>query len=42
VFYADGRCEAIDIKGIETDAFKIKQKMMQHEYPWMPLMVMQA
>jgi|ERR1700684_1387270 len=33
VFYSDGRCSFVDIKGFETSEFKIKQKIVQDLYP---------
>lgn len=35
VFYDDGSARAIDVKGFETPAFKIKKKMLEQEYPWL-------
>lgn len=33
VFYADGTCEVIDCKGIETEGFKLKRKLLEESYP---------
>lgn len=33
VLHLDGSLEVIDIKGEETEAFKIKAKMFQYQYP---------
>lgn len=35
VFYADGTCCAIDVKGFETPEFKLKLKLLEDEYPWL-------
>lgn len=42
VFYVDGTCEAIDVKGYETPEFKIKLKLIQQEYPWLNLKIVKA
>jgi hypothetical protein len=34
-FWADGTVDARDVKGMETEGFKIKWKEVQHAYPWM-------
>ena len=39
VFYADGTCEAIEVKGFETEIWRSKQKMLAALYPWLPLKV---
>lgn len=28
-----------DVKGVETAAFKLKAKLLKHEYPWLPLRI---
>ena len=33
VFYADGNCEIIDVKGVETPEFKMKHKLLEEIYP---------
>lgn len=33
VEYADGRREVIDVKGVKTEAYKIKKKMLLDMYP---------
>ena len=33
VTYPDGRVEIIDVKGKETDVFKIKKKIFEYRYP---------
>ena len=42
VFYTDGTCQLVDVKGVETPAFKIKARMMAAHYPWMPLIIVPA
>jgi hypothetical protein len=37
VTYKDGHVEIVDIKGIETEAFKIKRKMFEFKYPGLAL-----
>ncbi|EUJ51813.1 DUF1064 domain-containing protein [Listeria rocourtiae] len=32
VLYADGHTEIIDIKGVKTEAFKLKQKLFERKY----------
>ncbi|HXK00735.1 MAG TPA: DUF1064 domain-containing protein [Buchnera sp. (in: enterobacteria)] len=33
VFYSDGMCRFIDIKGFETSEFKIKKRIVESLYP---------
>ncbi|NLZ69228.1 MAG: DUF1064 domain-containing protein, partial [Spirochaetales bacterium] len=33
VTYKDNRVEIIDVKGVETQAFKIKRKLFEHRFP---------
>lgn len=33
VFYTDGLVEFVDVKGVETDIFKIKKKLVEAQYP---------
>jgi hypothetical protein len=33
VFYSDGLVEFVDVKGIQTDIFKIKKKLVEAQYP---------
>lgn len=35
VFWADGNCEAVEVKGVETKEFLIKKKLVEDEYPWL-------
>jgi hypothetical protein len=37
VTYKDGHTEIIDVKGMETEAFKIKRKMFEFKYPELAL-----
>ena len=37
VTYKDGHTEIIDVKGIETEAFKIKRKLFEYKYPHLML-----
>ena len=37
VFYPDGTYEIIDTKGMETDVFKLKEKMFNSRYPHLDL-----
>ena len=39
VTYADGKVEIVDVKGVETQVFKIKQKLFEHKYPDLSLKV---
>lgn len=39
VFYDDGSCIAVDIKGFSTDVFKLKAKMIEDEYPWLDFQI---
>jgi hypothetical protein len=39
VFYPDGTCEGIEIKGFETKEWKIKEKLIHAHYPWLTLKV---
>lgn len=42
VFYADGRCEAVDVKGVETPEFKLKKKLLDDEYPWLDFRIVKC
>ena len=42
VAYADGRVEIIDVKGMETEIFKIKQKIFEYRYPDLTLKVVKV
>lgn len=42
VFLADGSCQAIEVKGMETPEYKIKKKLIDLEYPWLDLKVVTA
>ena len=33
IFYHDGRYRIVDVKGYETEAFKLKMKCMKEKYP---------
>lgn len=33
VFFSDGRTEFVDVKGIETQEFKLKRKLLESTYP---------
>ncbi len=39
VFWADGRCTGIEVKGYETPEWKIKHKQVAELYPWFDLEV---
>jgi hypothetical protein len=39
VFNLDGTAEIIDVKGIETEVFRIKQKQFAAKYPWLELKI---
>lgn len=39
VFYADGTCEGIEVKGFETEGWKLKKKMVDELYPWIELKI---
>lgn len=39
VTYADGKVEIVDVKGMETDVFKLKKKMFEYQYPDLSLKV---
>ena len=39
VFYADGTCKGIEVKGYETQEWKIKKKLIEAMYPWFELEV---
>lgn len=39
VFESDGSVRAIEIKGYETPAWKMKRKLVEESYPWLPLEV---
>lgn len=33
IFMSDGSCRFVDVKGMETDTFKLKQKIVEDIYP---------
>lgn len=37
VTYKDGHDEIVDVKGMETEAFKIKRKLFEYKYPELTL-----
>lgn len=39
VFTADGEVIPVEVKGMETQAYKIKAKLVAEAYPWMPVEV---
>lgn len=39
VFYADGRVQAVDVKGMETPMWRLKMRQAQECYPWLPIEV---
>ena len=39
VEYADGHTEIVDVKGVETQVFKIKKKMFEYHYPDLELKI---
>lgn len=39
VFTTDGEVHAIEVKGHETPAYKIKSRLVAEAYPWMPVEV---
>ena len=39
VLYNDGRTEIVDVKGHETQVFKIKKKMFEYQYPDLELKI---
>jgi len=39
VVYPDGRIEVIDVKGHETQVFRLKRKWFEHEYPDLTLTI---
>ncbi|AWN22196.1 hypothetical protein DKM44_02230 [Deinococcus irradiatisoli] len=42
IFWADGRVTTEDVKGVETEAFKIKWREVQAAYPWMEFELFKA
>lgn len=39
VFEANGECRAVEVKGMATEAWKIKSRLMSEAYPWLPIEV---
>ena len=39
VFYSDGSCEGIEVKGFETETWKLKKKLFDDEYEWLTLRI---
>ena len=39
VYYPNGKIEAVDVKGFETQAFKLKLKLFNSTHPLAPLVV---
>lgn len=42
VLFPDGREQIIDVKGTETEVFKIKRKLFEHKYPELSLFVVKV
>ena len=42
VTYADGHQEIVDVKGMETEIFKLKRKIFEYRYPELTLKVVRA
>lgn len=42
VFYADGTVAFVDVKGVETPAFRSKMRQMKAAYPWLEIEKVQA
>lgn len=42
VFYRDGHTEIIDVKGVETDSFRIKAKLFEFCYPDLSLILIKG
>lgn len=39
VFYADGRCEGVEVKGFKTAMWIVKKKLFDEFYPWLELKI---
>lgn len=39
VIHNDGRIEIVDVKGMETEVFKIKRKLFEYKYPELSLVL---
>ncbi|GAK05208.1 hypothetical protein JCM19037_3686 [Geomicrobium sp. JCM 19037] len=39
VYHIDGSVEIVDVKGMETEAFKLKRKMFEKQYPDLSLKI---
>lgn len=39
VFYSDGHCEAVEVKGYETKEWIMKKKMLDEFYPWLEITI---
>lgn len=39
VIHNDGRIEIVDVKGMETEIFKIKRKLFEYKYPELSLVL---
>lgn len=39
IFYSDGRCEGVEVKGFETPEWKIKKKIVDTLYPWLEIRI---
>jgi hypothetical protein len=42
VFTTSGEVQAVEVKGMETAAYKIKRALIAEHYPWMPVEVVKA
>ena len=34
VFYSDGTVRVVDVKGVETEVFKVKKRLLEETYPF--------
>jgi hypothetical protein len=42
VFTADGEVRAVECKGMETAVYKVKRRLVEEAFPWMPIEVVKA
>ena len=41
VYFPDGRYQIVDVKGVKTDVFRLKMKMLKQRYPGLEVVIVE-
>lgn len=41
IFYPNGRYQIVDVKGVKTDVFRLKMKMLKQRYPGLEVVIVE-